>query len=104
VDVLRWDGTCTTVRQEMLAQYPTNTSVPTPRIPWKYLDSSLQEALLANAVVKRASEKERPACRGSNMKSPDAACDRASRKLTDAITVALRGGLALPTPAKLPAW
>jgi hypothetical protein len=104
VDVLRWDGTCATIRQEMLAQYPTNTSVLTPRIAWKYLDSSLQEALLANAVVKRESEKERPACRGSNMKSPDAACDKASRKLTDAITVALRGGLALPTPTKIPAW
>jgi hypothetical protein len=104
VDVLRWDGTCATIRQEMLAQYPTNPSVLTPRIAWKYLDSSIQEALLTNAVVQRESQKERPACRGSNMKSPDAACDKASRKLTDAITVALRGGLALPTPLKIPAW
>jgi hypothetical protein len=104
VDVLRWDGTCATVRQEMLAQYPTNTTIATPRIAWKYLATPTQEALVANGVVKHYSEKERPACRGSTMKSPDAACDKASRKLTDAITVALRGGLVLPTPAKLPVW
>jgi hypothetical protein len=43
--------------------------------------------------VQAASDKERPACRGSTMKHPDAACDKASRRLTDVITVALRGGL-----------
>ena len=104
VDILRWDGTCATIRQEMLAPYPTNTSVPTPRIAWKYLGGPTQTALLTNPVVAHYSEKEAPACRGSTMKHPDAACDKASRKLTDAITVALRGGLALPEPSKLPAW
>jgi hypothetical protein len=38
------------------------------------------------------------------MKSPDAACDKASRKLTEAISNVLRVGIALPEPAKLPAW
>jgi len=104
VDILRWDGTCATIRQEMLAPYPTNTSIFTPRIAWKYLAEPTQEALLADQWVKNTSAKERPACRGSTMKNPDAACDKASRKLTEAITVALRGGLALPTPEKLPAW
>lgn len=104
VDILRWDGTCATIRQEMLAPYPTNTTVFTPRIAWKYLDEPTQEALLGDQWVKNTSAKERPACRGSTMKSPDAACDKASRKLTEAITVALRGGLAVPTPEKLPAW
>jgi hypothetical protein len=104
VDILRWDGTCATIRQEMLALYPTNTTIFTPRIAWKYLDEPTQEALLGDQWVKNTSAKERPACRGSTMKSPDAACDKASRKLTEAITVALRGGLALPTPEKLPAW
>ncbi len=104
VDILRWDGTCATIRQEMLAQWPTNTTIITPRIAWKYLDEPIQEALLADKWVQNTSAKERPACRGSTMKSPDAACDKASRKLTEAITVALRGGLTLPTPEKLPAW
>jgi hypothetical protein len=104
IDVLRWDGTCATIRQELVAPYPTNTSIATPRIAWKYLASQTQEALLANALVSHLSDQERPACRGSNMKSPDAACDKASRKLTDAITVALRGGLALPEPSKVPSW
>jgi hypothetical protein len=104
VDILRWDGTCATVRQEMLAHWPTNTSIGTARIIWKYLDAPTQEALLANPVVEHASEKERPLCHGSTMKHPDAPCDKASQKLTDAITIALRGGLALPTPSKIPAW
>jgi hypothetical protein len=104
VDILRWDGTCATVRQEMLAPYPTNTSVLTARIVWKYLDEPTQEALLANHWVQSASDRERPLCRGSTMKHPDAPCDKASRKLTDAIAVAVRSGIALPTPSKLPAW
>ncbi|HTQ06666.1 MAG TPA: hypothetical protein VMI54_22575 [Polyangiaceae bacterium] len=104
VDILRWDGTCATIRQEMLAPYPTNTSVLTARIVWKYLDTPTQEALLADHWVQSASEKERPLCHGSTMKHPDAPCDKASRKLTDAIAVAVRGGLVLPTPSKIPAW
>lgn len=104
VDILRWDGTCATIRQEMLAPYPTNTTIATPRIAWKYLSEPIQTALLTSQWVQAASDKERPACRGSTMKHPDAACDKANRKLTDTITVALRGGLALPVPEKLPAW
>jgi hypothetical protein len=104
VDILRWDGTCATIREEMLAPYPTNTSVLTARVVWKYLGTATQEALLTSPLVKYASDKERPACRGSTMKHPDAACDKASRKLTEAISVALRAGVTLPIPEKLPAW
>lgn len=104
VDILRWDGTCATIRREMLAPYPTNTSVLTARIVWKYLDTPTQAALLTNRWVQTASEKERPLCHGSTMKHPDAPCDKASRKLADAIAVAVRGGLALPAPSKIPVW
>jgi hypothetical protein len=104
VDILRWDGTCATIRQEMLARYPTNTSIGTARVVWKYLSTPMQDALLTSPLVKHASSKERPACRGSTMKSPDAACDKASRKLTEAISNVLRVGVVLPEPAKLPAW
>lgn len=104
VDILRWDGTCATIRQEMLAPYATDTRLLTARVAWKYLDTPIQEALLKNAGVQHYSEKERPACRGSTMKHPDAPCDKASRKLTDAIALAVRAGIALPTPAKLPSW
>jgi len=104
VDILRWDGTCATVRQEMLAPWPTNTSILTARVVWKYLDETTQQALLTNKLVEHASDRERPACKGSTMKHPDAACDKASRKLTEVISVAVRDGMALPTPEKLPAW
>lgn len=105
VDVLRWDGTCATIRQEMLAPHATDTRLLAARVAWKYLDTPIQEALLKNPVVQLYSEKERPACRGSTMKHPDERCDKASRKLTDAIAVAVRGGsITLPTPAKVPSW
>jgi hypothetical protein len=104
VDILRWDGTCATIRQEMLAPHATDTRLLAARVAWKYLDTPIQEALLKNPVVQLYSEKERPACRGSTMKHPDERCDKASRKLTDAIAVAVRGGITLPTPAKVPSW
>ncbi len=104
VDVLRWDGTCATIRQEMLAPHATDTRLLTARVTWKYLDTPIQDALLKNPVVQLYSARERPACRGSTMKHPDAPCDRASRKLTDAIAVAVRSGIPLPTPAKVPSW
>jgi hypothetical protein len=88
----------------MLARYPTNTSIGTARVIWKYLSTPMQEALLTSPLVQHASSKEQPACRGSTMKHPEAACDKASRKLTEAINNVLHVGLALPEPAKLPAW
>jgi hypothetical protein len=104
VDILRWDGTCATIRQEMLAKYPTNTTIGTARVIWKYLSTPMQEALLTSPLVKYASEKEQPACKGSTMKHPDAACAKASKKLTEAISAVLHVGTTLPEPGKLPAW
>jgi hypothetical protein len=104
VDVLRWDGTCATIRREMLALSPTNTTLLTARVVWKYLDTPTQDALLKNSAVQHYSQRERPACRGSTMRHPDAPCDKASRQLTDAIAVAVRSGIPLPAPAKVPAW
>jgi len=103
VDVLRWDGTCATIRQEMFAHAPPTT--PTAQlILWKYLDESLQNALLADPSVKKASEKEHTVCKGLSLKHPEGACLKAMKGLTEAIAAAVRGGLALPRPAKLPAW
>jgi hypothetical protein len=63
VDVLRWDGTCATIRQEMLAQWPTNTSILTARVVWKYLSEPVQQALLGDKWVAQRSDPERSACR-----------------------------------------
>lgn len=103
LDVLRWDGTCATVRQEMLVTY-----IPGPmksvRVIWKYLEPSFQDALAADAQVHRASDAERKACHGDNVAHPSEECDRAMKKLTDAITIAVKMGVALPQPSNVPAW
>jgi hypothetical protein len=103
LDILRLDGTCATVRQEFVAPYMTG-AVQVARVVWKYVDPGIQEALLSDRAVARASEKERPACKGSTMKSPAAACDKAQKNLSDAIGIALRLGAEVPAPAKVPRW
>ena len=103
VDVLRWDGTCATIRKEMLVSY-----VPAPMdsifIVLKYLDSSMQEALLKDELVQRAHEAERKDCKSSNLVHPSDACKKALRKVTDVIILAVKKGIALPAPTRLPEW
>jgi hypothetical protein len=103
LDILRMDGTCATVRQEFVAPYMTG-AVQVARVVWKYVDPGIQEALLNDKGVARASEKERPACKGSTMKSPGPACDKAQKNLSDAIGIALRLGAVVPVPVKVPRW
>lgn len=103
VDVLRWDGTCATIREEMLVSY-VPAPMQSPRIIWKYLDGALQEALLKNAVVARSREAEKKSCRDSSVTHPTPACEKAMRQLTDAIVLAVHQNLALPSTDSLPAW
>lgn len=103
VDILRLDGTCATVRSEMLVSYIPGQIVR-PFIVWKYLDESLQEVLLGDKYVKQASEREREACRGSSVTHPEGACEKAMKTLTDAIIAAVRKDISLPEPEKRPAW
>ena len=105
VDILRWDGTCATIRKEMFVAY-----VPGPmtsvRIVWKYLDADVQEALLTDELVARAQAAERKACRNSSVKHPSDACDKEMKRLTDVIVLALKRqkGVVLPLPEARPEW
>jgi hypothetical protein len=103
LDILRWDGTCATVRQEMLANYVTGPN-KSARVVWKYLDQSFRDALEADVQVKRASEAERKVCRGGSVTHPSEECEKAMLKLTDAIALAVKNGLTLPQPPNSPAW
>jgi hypothetical protein len=103
VDVLRWDGTCATIREEMLVSY-VPAPMQSPRIIWKYLDADLQEALLKNSVVARSREAERKRCRDSSATHPTPSCDKAMRQLTDAIVLAVHQNVELPNSGKLPNW
>lgn len=103
VDVLRWDGTCATIREEMFVSYVT-APMQSPRIIWRYLDADLQEALLKNSVVARSREVERKSCRDSSPTHPTPSCDKAMRQLTDAIVLAVHQNVALPASGALPNW
>jgi hypothetical protein len=103
VDVLRWDGTCATIREEMLVSY-VPAPMQSPRVIWRYLDGSLQDALLKNSVVSRSRDAEKKGCRDSSVTHPTPACDKAMRQLTDAIVLAVHQNVALPSSDALPEW
>jgi hypothetical protein len=103
VDVLRWDGTCATIREEMLVSY-VPAPMQSPRIIFKYLDGALQEALLQNQVVARARDGEKKSCRDSSAKHPTPACEKAMQKLTDAVVLAVHQNVALPSAGNVPEW
>lgn len=103
VDVLRWDGTCATIREEMLVSYVT-APMQSPRIIWKYLDEGSQDALLKNGVVARSHEAEKKSCRDSSATHPTPACEKAMQKLTDAIVLAVHQNIELPGTGSLPEW
>jgi hypothetical protein len=73
-------------------------------IVMKYLDEGVQEALAKDELVARAREVERKDCKGSSLTHPSDTCKKALRKLTDTIVLAVKKGIALPTPARLPEW
>ncbi len=105
VDVLRWDGTCATIRKEMLVSY-----VPAPmdsvRIIWRYLDADVRDALLHDELVVRAEDAEQKNCKGSSVKHPSETCEKAMKRLTDVIVLALKRdkGVVLAAPEARPAW
>ncbi len=103
LDVLRWDGTCATIREELFVTYNQGV-VTAPHIVWKYLDDSVQEGLRKNAAVEHAMTRERKSCRDSSptKRTPD--CDKAMKKLTDTIVLAVRSGLDVPKPETTPEW
>jgi hypothetical protein len=103
VDVLRWDGTCATIREEMLVSY-VPAPMQSPRIIFKYLNGDLQEALLKNAVVARAREAEKKGCRDSSLSHPTDICEKAMRQLTDAIALAVKQNIELPDTGSVPEW
>jgi hypothetical protein len=103
VDVLRWDGTCATIREEMLVSY-VPAPMQSPRIIWKYLDGAVQDGLLKNPVVARSREGEKRGCRDSSPTHPTPPCEKAMRQLTDAIVLAVHQNIELPASGSLPEW
>ena len=103
IDVLRWDGSCATVSREMFVERQMREVYNAP-IDWKQLDGYIRQALLKSKYVKLTYEAQKVACQDSRFGPPSPPCEKANRRLNDAITVAVRGGTKLPVPEKLPAW
>lgn len=103
VEVLRWNGTCVTVRESELVEYVPGLPKQAP-IVWAYLDDPTQTALLAKKTIASARERQRKECRGSSKREVSPSCEKAASALDAAIVVAVRKGMELPVPEKRPEW
>jgi hypothetical protein len=103
VDILRLDGTCATVREEMLVSYIPG-ELRGAAIVWRYLDAEFRDALLTNPEVSVAHGRHKKSCRGSSVNGPEAKCGAATDKLGQAVLLALHNGIELPEPVKRPRW
>jgi hypothetical protein len=99
-DVLRWDGTCASMSD--LEMTPLAPGMPkNAPIVWKYIDSNVQEALLKDSAIQKATEAETKAC-GGKAAGGGNVCEQANRRLNTAIVTAVRNGLSLPAPERIP--
>jgi hypothetical protein len=106
IDVLRWDGSCATVSKELFVPHQMR-EVRNAHIEWRSLDGYMRQALLKSKYVKMSYEAYRTHCkeeRTLERREPEPECERIGQMMNDSITVAVRGGIALPVPDKLPLW
>jgi hypothetical protein len=100
-EVLRWDGTCATLAEEELARRAPGAVRHAP-FEWQWIDESIQKALLANEAIGEARRNHRKHCHGVTLGRRSAACVDAEARLGERIVVAVRGGMSLPTPDRMP--
>ena len=99
-DVLRWDGTCASMSDLEMTPHAPGMPKNAP-IVWRYLDSNVQNALLKDGAIQKAQEAETKAC-GGKAAGSGFACEQAGRNLNAAVVAAVRKGIDLPTPERLP--
>lgn len=99
--VLRWDGTCATLDEGELATTSPGARRHAP-FDWKYLDSSMQDALMKDPRIMEARKRQRQECKGVTMGMRSAACVKADDELGESVVLAVRGGAELPVPERLP--
>lgn len=99
--VMRWDGFCYTLEEGTLSF----KAPPKPKasgITWRFLENPTKDALLNDAAVKAANDKRNKECKGVVSGDVTLACQKADEALSAAVTAAVRAGLSVPTPVKLP--
>ena len=99
-DVYRWDGSCVSLMSDEVALKPPTTLEVAP-IPWKLLDSSVQETLERDQRIVQGNEERRKACKELGEKGQEK-CERAHLGLSRMIADYVRGGGELPVPKDLP--
>ncbi len=100
-DALRWDGSCVTLGSDEV----TTQKAPKPKynqIDWRYLEEGIQEGLRKDERVTTAYRARRQECKGVNSGTVSDKCVKADAALTEAIVSAVKGGVELPEPKKLP--
>jgi predicted small lipoprotein YifL len=100
-DVLRWDGTCATVASGEMGLEPFG-ELKAAKVTYRFIDDSIREALRADDAVTEAYRNRRKHCRGATMGEVSAACETWDAKLAAAVVSAVRNGIDLPDPDKLP--
>jgi hypothetical protein len=100
-EVLRWDGTCATVAEEELALRAPTAPRHAP-FEWQWIDENIQKALLADEAIGEARRRHRKHCHGVTLGQRSAACIDAEAQLGERIVVALRSGMSLPVPDRMP--
>jgi len=100
-DLLRWDGTCATLSaQEVMTRKPPKALHA--RVPWRSLDESTQNAMLKDDRLAKVAAERKKECKGATMGEVSAKCEKAERSLNDLVVEAVRNGVAVPLPSKLP--
>ena len=100
-EVLRWDGTCATLGEEELALRPPTAPHHAP-FEWQWIDDNIQKVLLTNAGIEEARRNHRKHCHGVTLGPRTASCVDAEAQLSQRIVVAVRSGITLPDPTRLP--
>jgi hypothetical protein len=100
-DVLRWDGTCANLADGELAM---RAPVPPRHAPfsWRYIDTNIQNALLADSSIEAARRLHKKHCHGVSLGRLSPACLKAESELQGSIVAAVRTGMMLPLPQRVP--
>lgn len=100
-DVLRWDGTCSTLQGgEVTTQAPPKPK--NAKLLWKDVPEAAQTKLLEDASIAKVNGVRKKECKGVTLGDVSDKCVKAVDQLSAAIVTYVRGGGAVPPPAAIP--
>lgn len=100
-DFFRWDGTCASLTAaEMSFNKPPKPKAPF--IPWRSIEDPTKDALQKDEKFKKLADARRKECKGASIGSVSDKCEAADKALNAAVVEAIRKGVEIPKPTKLP--